>query len=162
MAGAVVAAFPPMGLQRHLRSGGITHAKPAHSGKALVTARLRSSPAPVRSRGRGAAIIYRGEAHRLRAVAHRIVRNCERADDVIHDAFVQILRDARSFGLRRGPARAWIFTIVRNTAFKSRRSADREVAVDNAALFSMLDYEEIAESRSRKLIMPICETVLRR
>jgi hypothetical protein len=68
----------------------------------------------------------------------------------------------RSFGLRRGPARAWIFTIVRNTAFKSRRSADREVAVDNAALFSMLDDEEIAESRSRKLIMPICETVLRR
>jgi len=92
------------------------------------------------------ALIYRSEARRLRAVAHRIVRSRERADDVIHDAFVQILRDARSFDPLRGSARAWIYAIVRNTALKSYRSAARETAVDNDVLFSMRDFEEVAES----------------
>ena len=45
-------------------------------------------------RNAAAAVIYRGEGSRLRAVAQRILRDRERAEDVIHDAFVQILRDS--------------------------------------------------------------------
>jgi RNA polymerase sigma-70 factor (ECF subfamily) len=93
----------------------------------------------------GVALIYRSEAHRLRTVARQIVRSRERADDVIHDAFVQILRDARYFDPLRGSARAWIYAIVRNTALKSYRSAGREIAVDNEVLFSMWEFQEVAE-----------------
>jgi sigma-70-like protein len=41
----------------------------------------------------------------LRAVAHRIVRDVSRAEDVIHEAFAQILRDAKSFDPARGNRR---------------------------------------------------------
>jgi RNA polymerase sigma-70 factor, ECF subfamily len=48
------------------------------------------------------------EKDRLRAVAHRIVRDVSRAEDVIHEAFAQILRDAKSFDPARGSAGGWI------------------------------------------------------
>ena len=41
--------------------------------------------------------IYAREKDQLRAVAHRIVRDMSRAEDVIHEAFAQILRDAKNF-----------------------------------------------------------------
>src|SRR3954467_11360638 len=62
--------------------------------------------------------IYAREKDQLRAVAHRIVHDMCRAEDVIHDAFAQILRCAKSFDPTRGSARGWIYTIVRNTALK--------------------------------------------
>src|SRR5207248_8116457 len=82
------------------------------------------------------------EAKQLRAVAHRILRNREPAEDVIHDAFVQILRDARDFDPQRGSARAWIYTIVRNTALKRLRRRDRELAVDPHSLSAMQEAKQ--------------------
>jgi RNA polymerase sigma-70 factor (ECF subfamily) len=96
-----------------------------------------------------AAVIYQGEVPRLRAVAHRILRNRERVDDVIHDAFVQILRDARNFDPQRGSARAWIYRIVYNTALKRFRSKDRELAGDVDTLLAMHDTEQVVERASR-------------
>ena len=91
--------------------------------------------------GRSAAIasIYTAEGDRLKAVARRIVLQRDRAEDVIHDAFLQILRDAKHFDPARGSARAWIYAIVRNTALKSRLCAGRETATDDAELFSVID-----------------------
>jgi RNA polymerase sigma-70 factor (ECF subfamily) len=89
--------------------------------------------------GRKAAVarIYRGEKEHLRSVVKRIVRNQDRVDDVIHDAFIQILRDSPNFDPSRGSARAWIYTIVRNTALKSLRKASREVPVEDERLDAM-------------------------
>jgi RNA polymerase sigma-70 factor, ECF subfamily len=87
--------------------------------------------------GAAAAVIYRGEADRLKAVAKRILRNRDQAEDVIHDAFVQILRDARGFDPQRGSARAWIYTIVRNTALKRLRRHDRELVLDPRSLAAL-------------------------
>src|ERR1700758_723408 len=53
--------------------------------------------------------IYAREKAQLRAVAHRIVRDKSRAEDVIHDAFAQILRYANNFDPARGSARGWIY-----------------------------------------------------
>ena len=100
-------------------------------------------------RGNAAEFIYRSEVHRLHAVARRIVQSRERADDVIHDAFLQILRDAPSFDPKRGSARAWIYAIVRNTALKNREKAKREIAVEDEALFAMQDAERLAEPAPR-------------
>ncbi len=91
--------------------------------------------------GAAAELIYQNEAPRLRAVAYRILRDRECANDALHDAFVQILRDARHFDPQRGSARAWIYAIVRNTALKAlrRQRQSREVAVEAESLSGLAE-----------------------
>jgi RNA polymerase sigma-70 factor (ECF subfamily) len=78
--------------------------------------------------------IYAREKHQLRAMAHRIVHDRSRAEDVIHDAFAQILRYAKNFDPARGSARGWIYAIVRNTALKMQENARRELSLEDDAL----------------------------
>jgi RNA polymerase sigma-70 factor, ECF subfamily len=86
--------------------------------------------------------IYALEKDQLRAVAHRIVHDMSRAEDVIHEAFVQILRDSRHFDPTRGSARGWIYAIVRNTALKTRANARRELAFEGDTLNAMCEREQ--------------------
>ena len=86
--------------------------------------------------------IYVADGPRLREVALRIVHDRDRAEDVIHDAFAQILRDAKAFDPARGSARGWIYAIVRNTALKSRHRASREIAVNDETLSSLSNQRE--------------------
>ena len=86
--------------------------------------------------------IYARERDRLRALAHRIVHDPSRAEDVIHDAFVQILRDAKNFDPARGSARGWIYAIVRNTALKMHENARRELALEDDTLNAICEREQ--------------------
>ena len=86
--------------------------------------------------------IYAREKDRLRALAHRIVHDPSRAEDVIHDAFVQILRDAKDFDPARGSARGWIYAIVRNTALKMQANGRRELALKDDKLNAICEREE--------------------
>jgi RNA polymerase sigma-70 factor (ECF subfamily) len=86
--------------------------------------------------------IYAREKDKLRAVAHRIVHDRSRAEDVIHDAFAQILRDAKSFDPARGSARGWIYAIVCNTALKMRANANRELALEDNMLNAICEREQ--------------------
>jgi RNA polymerase sigma-70 factor, ECF subfamily len=86
--------------------------------------------------------IYAREKGQLRAVAQRIVNDMSRAEDVIHDAFAQILRDATNFDPARGSARGWIYAIVRNTALKVRENARRELALENETLNAICEREQ--------------------
>lgn len=99
----------------------------------------------------GLARIYANEAAQLREFAGRIVRNRYYAEDIIHDAFAQILRDAGSFDPARGPARAWIYAVVRNTALKSIRHSDREVAVEAGLLSSICNQRQTSNVSSSHL-----------
>jgi RNA polymerase sigma-70 factor (ECF subfamily) len=87
----------------------------------------------------GVARIYVTEGPKLRAYVRRIISNREHAEDVLHDTFAQILRDAKAFDPSRGSARAWIYAILRNTALKSRERAGRELAVGEQQLHSICD-----------------------
>jgi RNA polymerase sigma-70 factor (ECF subfamily) len=78
--------------------------------------------------------IYAREKDQLRAMAHRIVHDRSSAEDVIHDAFAQVLRYAKNFDPARGSARGWIYTIVRNTALKTQQNAKRELALKDDTL----------------------------
>jgi RNA polymerase sigma-70 factor (ECF subfamily) len=86
--------------------------------------------------------IYVREKDRLCAVAHRIVHDRSRAEDVIHDAFAQILRFAKDFDPARGSARGWIYAIVRNTALKTQARARRELALEEDTLNAICEREQ--------------------
>lgn len=87
--------------------------------------------------------IYAREKDQLRAVAQRIVHDMSRAEDVIHDAFAQILRFAKDFDPARGSARGWIYAIVRNTALKTQANARRELALEDNTLNAICEREQI-------------------
>lgn len=74
--------------------------------------------------------LYQQEARHLLGVALRIVRQRQQAEDILHDAFVNIWSKASSFDARRGSGRGWIYSVTRNLAFNAIRNGAREVSVD--------------------------------
>jgi RNA polymerase sigma-70 factor, ECF subfamily len=83
--------------------------------------------------------LYHEEAGRLIAVAQRIVRRRELAEEVVQEAFLQIWRKAASYNPELGSARAWIYTIVRNRALNVIRDGAREDLVDGNTLELLRD-----------------------
>jgi RNA polymerase sigma factor (sigma-70 family) len=78
--------------------------------------------------------IYDHDGRRLLGIALRIVRQRQTAEDVLHDAFLNIWTKARSFDATRGSARGWIYSVVRHQALNVIRSGAREVSVSEEAL----------------------------
>jgi RNA polymerase sigma-70 factor (ECF subfamily) len=78
--------------------------------------------------------IYSRECRRMLGVALRIVRNRQLAEDVIHDAFINIWTKAGSFDGARGSALSWMYRIVRNLALNKVRDGRHEVAVEEELL----------------------------
>lgn len=76
--------------------------------------------------------IYDRDARGLLGVALRILRRRQLAEDVLHDAFLNIWTKARSFDPARGEGRGWIYSIVRHQALSVARSSGREVQADEA------------------------------
>jgi RNA polymerase sigma factor (sigma-70 family) len=74
--------------------------------------------------------IYRQESRHLLGVALRIVRQRQQAEDVLHDAFMNIWTKAASFDAALGSGRGWIYSVVRNLALNAVRNGAREVGVD--------------------------------
>ncbi len=72
-------------------------------------------------------------------MALRIVGDHARAEDIIHDAFLQILRDAKDFDPARGSARGWVYAIVQHTALKNKKRASREVPEKDDELLARCD-----------------------
>lgn len=74
--------------------------------------------------------LYQQEARYLLGVALRIVRQRQLAEDVVHDAFMNIWNKAASFDAGLGSGRGWIYSVTRNLAFNAIRNGAREVSVD--------------------------------
>ncbi len=83
--------------------------------------------------------IYERERRWLMAVALRITRRREVAEEVLHDAFLQIWSKAGTFDAALGSARGWIYTVVRHRALNFARSSQRSVNVDDEALVKLAD-----------------------
>ncbi len=63
----------------------------------------------------------------LRAFALSLMRDAAVADDVVQDTIVKVWTNIEKF--RQGTnMRAWLFTILRNSYYSSRRKVKREVA----------------------------------
>ena len=75
-------------------------------------------------------LIFDREAGRLIAVAERIVRRRELAEEVVQDAFIRIWTHAHQYKADRGSARGWLYAIVRNRALNLLRDGKREHTVE--------------------------------
>ena len=78
--------------------------------------------------------LYDLQAPRLYAVALRITRQGPLAADAVHDAFLQVWRNAGRFDAARAPAEAWLLGLVRYRALDIARRRGREVAADDLDL----------------------------
>lgn len=83
--------------------------------------------------------LYEHEGRWLLGVALRIVRDRAAAEDVLHDAFLQIWSRADSFEPALGSARGWIYTVVRHAALKAVRDPGREQLMDAPELAAVSD-----------------------
>ena len=95
--------------------------------------------------------LFELEAGRLIAVARRIVRRSDLAEDVVQDAFVQIWRHAGRYDRRLGSARGWIYTIVRNRALNVIRDSAREDLVDEAEIDALKHQNQVIDDAFQRL-----------
>jgi RNA polymerase sigma-70 factor, ECF subfamily len=72
--------------------------------------------------------VYDLQAPRLYAVALRITRQAPLASDAVHDALLQLWRNAGRFDLERGNPEAWLVSLVRYRALDIARRRSREVS----------------------------------
>lgn len=85
-------------------------------------------------------LIFDREGQHLVAVAQRILRRRELAEEVVQDAFVQIWQKAGQFSAGTGSARGWIYAIVRNRSLNVLRDGRRELPAPDG------DVEGLAET----------------
>ncbi|HVL08064.1 MAG TPA: sigma-70 family RNA polymerase sigma factor [Burkholderiaceae bacterium] len=83
--------------------------------------------------------LYEHEGPRMLGVVRRIVRNQALAEDIVHDACINIWTRAASFDATRGSARGWIFSVTRHLALNAIRD-NHEIAVDDETA-AVLDAE---------------------
>lgn len=74
--------------------------------------------------------LYKRESRHLLGVALRIVRQRQQAEDILHDAFLNIWSKASTFDGELGSGRGWMYSVTRNLAFNAVRNGLREVSVD--------------------------------
>jgi RNA polymerase sigma-70 factor, ECF subfamily len=95
------------------------------------------------SRGERTALaeLFNAEAGRLIAIAQRIVRRRDLAEEVVQDVFVAVWRKAELFNLNRGSARGWLTTMTRNRALNLIRNDARMDYLDSITLAQVSDRE---------------------
>ncbi|GHA17309.1 RNA polymerase sigma factor [Devosia pacifica] len=107
------------------------------------------------------ASLFDAEGARLVAVAQRIVRRRDLAEEVVQESFLAIWRSATQFDSSRGSARAWITRIVRNRALNLLRDGhrmdyhDTETLTDlgDRAADAMAAFDALEERDSLKLCL---------
>lgn len=81
--------------------------------------------------------LYDQSAGLLLAVAMRLLRDRDRAEDALQDAFVQIWHRAADYHAGRGTAMGWMVSIVRYRAIDLLRREQRHDGPDGSAVEAM-------------------------
>jgi RNA polymerase sigma-70 factor (ECF subfamily) len=99
--------------------------------------------------------IYARDSRWLYAVAYRITRRRELAEEVLHDAMVKVWQGAKQYAPEFGSARGWVYTVVRNHALNLMRREFREVPSETLDLLEIGEdgKEELAQEASK---MHVC------
>jgi len=82
--------------------------------------------------GDQAAFLEIYDRHRLPVFrfAYRLLGSVEAAEDVTHDCFLSLIRNAANFDPARASLRTYLFAAARNLAMKQFRTAGREESLD--------------------------------
>ena len=88
--------------------------------------------------------LYQQEARYMLCVSLLIVRQRALAEDVLHDAFLNIWRRAGSFDATRGSGKGWIYVVVRHQALDVARARAHEVAADEDTVDTLLHQRDDA------------------
>lgn len=83
--------------------------------------------------------LYDATAPHLFAIALRIVRRRDRAEEILQEAFVSIWRRAGDWTPERGSVRTWISSIVHHRAIDAIRREGRLVQLDEEAHGETID-----------------------
>lgn len=83
--------------------------------------------------------LYEQESPRLLAVVMRILQNRPLAEDVVHDAFIKIWQNAKSYHQDLGSARGWIYTLTRNLALNALKYSNRQMLCEPDFLLDLCD-----------------------
>jgi RNA polymerase sigma-70 factor (ECF subfamily) len=96
------------------------------------------------------------------ALAVRILRDPQLAQDAVQDAFLAVWRTAATFDARRGKASTWLLTLVHRRAVDVVRREDRRRAapLDDAPVASGDSTDETAELREQRRAVQAALTVL--
>lgn len=86
--------------------------------------------------------LYDVEVRRLLGVAFRILRRRDLAQEVVHDAMLQIWQKANTYKRELGSARGWIYTVVRHRAISKLRETAREVPGEDELFENIADSAE--------------------
>lgn len=78
--------------------------------------------------------LYHQESPRLLGVARRIIGDTALSEDIVHDTYVNIWKDARRFDPQRGSARGWMYSITRHLALNFVRNQSRIQPADEIEL----------------------------
>lgn len=103
--------------------------------------------------------LFTSEGGRLLAIARRILRRRELAEEAVQDAFVIIWQRAPAFDTERGAARAWLTTIVRNRALNMLRDGSRLDFVDEEQLATFR--ERSGDAQQAYMALPETESLKR-
>ena len=95
---------------------------------------------------------YHGE---LYALAYRMVRDHQLAEDLMQETFVRVWRHAASYSPQAGSVRGWLFAILRNYAIdylrkQRQRSTPREVPLGEVECDNRLTLEDTWEEVWRR------------
>ena len=79
-------------------------------------------------------LLYEARANWVYAIALRILRDPQIAEDAVQETFIKLWRTAGRYDIARGSAKAWIGIIARNCALDMGRRRQPAAEIDDAAL----------------------------
>lgn len=91
--------------------------------------------------------LYEATRKRSYAIASRILRRGDLAEDALQEAYLTVWRNAGRFDRSRGSADAWIATVVRNQAIDVARSRLARPTGSDDELLTIASDEPDAEAR---------------
>lgn len=85
------------------------------------------------------AALFEHESGRLLAIAQRILRRRDLAEEAVQETFINVWRTAGGFDPERGTARGWLTVMVRNRALNMLRDGARMDYEDSDTLAELGD-----------------------
>ena len=101
--------------------------------------------------------LYKAVSQPVYAYALSILKNPQDAEDVLHDSFLLIWRNAPAYRTEGKPM-AWILTVTRNQCFKKLRQQKRYISM--ADWETAVSFHEESLSAEEKLLLQACMNLL--